>query len=166
MQHSACGGTSEAAFSPSGIVAGRWKTHRLSWLSTARPPTCPVTHLFGNACDQSGSGSNAGTCGRFVCPLASWAGCCTKARTSTAYILGFISFLLRFGRDHKLKCPAAEVQWESMMKRSLIFICAAAFTLGAALLAEQRGPQLPEPQPAHPNPSRTVPKPEGAMPKV
>src|SRR5919108_3929160 len=53
-----------------------------------------------------------------------------------------------------------------MMKRKLILLCAAAFTLGAALMAEQRGPQLPEPQPAHPNPSRTVPKPEGSMPKV
>src|SRR5207244_11205980 len=55
---------------------------------------------------------------------------------------------------------------ESRMKRSLVVICVAAFTLGAALLAEQRGLQLPEPQPAHPNPSRVVPKPEGAMPKV
>src|SRR3989442_9588546 len=53
-----------------------------------------------------------------------------------------------------------------MMKRNLIFVCAGAFALGAALLAEQRAPQLPEPQAAHPNPSRTVPKPEGAMPKV
>ena len=52
------------------------------------------------------------------------------------------------------------------MKRKLIFLCAGALTLGAALMAEQRAPQLPEPQSAHPNPSRTVPKPEGAMPKV
>src|SRR5947199_10148400 len=53
-----------------------------------------------------------------------------------------------------------------MMKRKLIFLCAGALTLGAALMAEQRAPQLPEPQSAHPDPSRTVPKPEGAMPKV
>jgi len=31
MQHSDCGGFREAPFSPSGMVAGRWKTHRLSW---------------------------------------------------------------------------------------------------------------------------------------
>ena len=66
MQHSACGGLSDAAFSPSGIVAGRWKTHTLSCESTATPPTWPVTHLFGSACDHSGSGSKSGTCGRLV----------------------------------------------------------------------------------------------------
>src|SRR5438093_2273535 len=52
------------------------------------------------------------------------------------------------------------------MKRNFVFICAGAFALGAVLMAQQHGPQLPEPQAAHPNPSRTVPKPEGAMPKV
>ena len=58
MQHSACGGLSDAAFSPSGMLASRWNTQTLSCESTAMPPTAPVTHLFGSACDQSGSGWN------------------------------------------------------------------------------------------------------------
>src|SRR6266702_2593337 len=96
MQHSACGGTSEAAFSPSGIVAGRWKTHRLSWESTAAPPTCPVTHLFGNVCDQSGSGSN---CGTWV--LLGWAVACVRmtmahpanTRTLCRIVVSFVEIL-------------------------------------------------------------------------
>src|SRR5689334_11355040 len=44
------------------MVPGLWKTHTLSWLSTATPPTWPLTHLFGRACDHNGSGSNVGTC--------------------------------------------------------------------------------------------------------
>src|SRR5690349_4219976 len=67
MQHSDAGGLSDAPRSPSGIVAGRWNTHTLSCESTATPPTCPVTHLFGNACDHSGSGSNIGTCPARLC---------------------------------------------------------------------------------------------------
>jgi DNA-binding beta-propeller fold protein YncE len=45
------------------MLAGRWNTHTLSCESTATPPTAPVVHLFGSACDQSGSGSNRGTAG-------------------------------------------------------------------------------------------------------
>src|SRR5437867_1535139 len=99
MQHSACGGVRDAAFSPSGIVAGRWKTQRLSWESTASPPTCPVTHLFGNASDQSGSGSNSGVCGRRAYAPA----CCstsaamivkTNARAPIAHTVPLIKSLL------------------------------------------------------------------------
>ena len=57
---------SDAAFSPSGMLAGRWNTQTLSCESTATPPTGPVTHLFGSACDHSGSGSKSGTCWRVV----------------------------------------------------------------------------------------------------
>ncbi len=60
-QHSACGGVSDAAFSPSGMLASRWNTQTLSCESTATPPTAPVTHRFGSACDHSGSGSKSGT---------------------------------------------------------------------------------------------------------
>src|SRR3989442_6873465 len=52
------------------------------------------------------------------------------------------------------------------MKRILFFIGSGAFALGAVVMAQQRAAQLPEPQPPHPNPSRIVSKPEGAMPKV
>src|SRR5438105_4844328 len=101
MQHSDCGGTSEAPFSPSGIVAGRWNTHRLSCESTASPPTCPVTHLFGNACDQSGSGSNRGTCDLFACAAAYCSASTTTIMTTTAppsaqtLFLISLSFLFR-----------------------------------------------------------------------
>ena len=78
MQHSDWGGLRDAPFSPSGIVSGRWKTHRLSCESTATPPTCPVTHLFGSACDHSGSGSNSGTCCRAACAAA------VRSSTATA----------------------------------------------------------------------------------
>src|SRR5437764_14065913 len=51
------------------------------------------------------------------------------------------------------------------MKRSLFLIGSGALALGAVMLAQQRA-QLPEPQAPHPNPSRVVSRPEGAMPKV
>ena len=51
------------------------------------------------------------------------------------------------------------------MKRSLFFV-GGAFALAAVLMAQQRATQLPEPQAPHPNPSRVVSRPEGAMPKV
>src|SRR5207237_10349165 len=63
---------------PSGMVAGRGTSHPLSWRSTARPPTWPFTHLFGNACAQSGSASNSGTCGRLACAAA----CCSTSVTA------------------------------------------------------------------------------------
>src|SRR6267142_4151516 len=52
------------------------------------------------------------------------------------------------------------------MKRVLFFIGSGAFALGAVVMAQQRAIQLPEPQAPHPNPSRVVSRPEGAMPKV
>ena len=52
------------------------------------------------------------------------------------------------------------------MKRILFFIGSAVFALGAVVMAQQRAAQLPEPQAPHPNPSRVVSRPEGAMPKV
>src|SRR5580704_4032484 len=48
------------------MVASRWNTQTLSCESTATPPTCPVTHLFGNAWDHKGSGSKRGTCCRLA----------------------------------------------------------------------------------------------------
>src|SRR5580698_5722338 len=51
------------------MVASRWKTQTLSCESTATPPTCPVTHLFGNAWDHKGSGSKRGTCCRLAWAL-------------------------------------------------------------------------------------------------
>src|SRR5215203_276765 len=69
IQQSACGGFSDAAFSPSGIVDGRWKTQTLSCESTATPPTWPVTHLFGSASNHNGSGSKIGTRGRLAWAL-------------------------------------------------------------------------------------------------
>ena len=52
------------------------------------------------------------------------------------------------------------------MKRILFLVCCGALALGAVLAAQQRGPQLPEPQAPRPNPSRVVPRPESTMPKV
>src|SRR5215472_8380096 len=100
MQHSACGGLREAACSPSGMVSGRWNTHRLSRESTASPPTCPVTHLFGNACDHSGSGSKSGTCDRFVCPITygsvNNAAVTTTASSAQAFLLISLLGMLRY----------------------------------------------------------------------
>src|SRR5471030_3070247 len=67
MQHSAWGGVRAAAFSPSGMVAGRWKTQMWSCESIAIPPTIPDTHLFGSVLKNSGSDSNSGTWGRLIC---------------------------------------------------------------------------------------------------
>jgi glucose/arabinose dehydrogenase len=52
------------------------------------------------------------------------------------------------------------------MKRILFVILSGLFALGAVLMAQQRGPQLPEPQPSHPNPSRVVPRSDNALPKA
>src|SRR4029450_2892116 len=97
MQHSEAGGFSDAPRSPSGIVAGRWKTHTLSCESTATPPTCPVTHLFGNACDQSGSGSNIGTCPARFCAHTE-----TAMRSATMITM---YFFMRSPRSYERHLP-------------------------------------------------------------
>src|SRR5262245_35544743 len=51
------------------------------------------------------------------------------------------------------------------MNRSVILMAALAASI-SAVMAQQRQPQLPAPAQARPNPSRPVPRPEGALPKV
>src|SRR5262245_10984664 len=121
MQHSACGGLSDAAFSPSGIVSGRWNTQTLSCESTATPPTCPVTHLFGNVCDQRGSGSKVGSC-CLLCaesamaiqpatPSATTAGLQNKTRPTlrTVRILNS-AFCIRVARSY---CSSLDIQFST-----------------------------------------------------
>src|SRR5262245_14720554 len=50
--------------------------------------------------------------------------------------------------------------------RNSILIAIGAAVIGAAVAAQQRQPQLPAPSQARPNPSRVVPRPEGALPKA
>jgi len=50
------------------------------------------------------------------------------------------------------------------MKRTLFL--SAILAISAAMLAQQRAPQLPQPTQATPNPGQNIPRPEGAMPKV
>jgi glucose/arabinose dehydrogenase len=52
------------------------------------------------------------------------------------------------------------------LKRNLILAGTGAISICAALAAQQRQPQLPAPMPAHPNPSRVIPRPDGALPKA
>src|SRR5580700_2934385 len=66
------------------MVASRWNTQTLSCESTATPPTCPVTHLFGNAWDHKGSGSKRGTCCRLAWALTGPARKATAQPTVTA----------------------------------------------------------------------------------
>src|SRR6266436_2653819 len=54
-QQSATGGVSSASSSISVISFGRSYTQTLSSLSTARPVTPPIFHLFGSGLGQSGS---------------------------------------------------------------------------------------------------------------
>src|SRR5580692_7486152 len=59
-QQSASGGFSSASSSISVRSLGRSKTQTLSSLSTARPVTPPIFHLFGSGLGQSGSYLNFG----------------------------------------------------------------------------------------------------------
>src|ERR1700732_5518393 len=59
-QQSAIGGVSSASSSISVISFGRSYTQTLSSLSTARPVTPPIFHLFGSGFGQSGSNLNLG----------------------------------------------------------------------------------------------------------
>src|ERR1700732_5016938 len=59
-QQSAIGGVSSASSSISVISFGRSYTQTLSSLSTARPVTPPIFHLFGSGFGQSGSNLNFG----------------------------------------------------------------------------------------------------------
>ena len=53
------------------------------------------------------------------------------------------------------------------MQRHVTLAGACAIAIGAVLAGQPRQlPQLPAPSQARPNPSRPVPRPEGAMPKV
>jgi len=52
------------------------------------------------------------------------------------------------------------------MRRTFVLICIGAVSVCAVLMAQQRVPQLPEPTAPHPNPSRPIPKPEGATLKA
>ena len=51
-------------------------------------------------------------------------------------------------------------------KRNVILTGIGAISIGAALMAQQRQPELPAPSQARPNPSRVIPRPDGAQPKV
>src|ERR1700732_4637256 len=59
-QQAAIGGVSSASSSISVISFGRSYTQTLSSLSTARPVTPPIFHLFGSGFGQSGSNLNFG----------------------------------------------------------------------------------------------------------
>src|ERR1700686_2186518 len=59
-QQSAIGGVSSASSSISVRSFGRSNTQTLSSLSTAKPVTPPIFHLFGNGLGQSGSNLNFG----------------------------------------------------------------------------------------------------------
>src|SRR5579859_508965 len=59
-QQSASGGVSSASSSMSVKSFGRFSTHTLSSLSTARPVTPPIFHLLGRGLGQSGSNLNLG----------------------------------------------------------------------------------------------------------
>jgi glucose/arabinose dehydrogenase len=52
------------------------------------------------------------------------------------------------------------------LKRNLVLTGLGAISICAALAAQQRQPQLPAPMPAHPNPSRVIPRPDGAQLKA
>ncbi len=52
------------------------------------------------------------------------------------------------------------------MRRSVMLIAVGAASMGAMLFGQQRPPQLPAPSPAKPNPSRVIPRPEGAQLKA
>ena len=52
------------------------------------------------------------------------------------------------------------------MQRTSLLLSIGAAIIGAAVAAQQRQPQLPAPSQAKPNPSRVIPRPEGALPKV
>src|SRR5262249_55466928 len=52
------------------------------------------------------------------------------------------------------------------MRRSVTLMAALAASICAVVAGQQRQPQLPAPSQAHPNPSRVIPRPEGALPKV
>src|SRR5579862_807095 len=60
IQQSAMGGVSSASSSISVRSLGRSYTQTLSSLSTARPVTPPIFHLFGRGFGQSGSNLNLG----------------------------------------------------------------------------------------------------------
>src|SRR5438132_5866508 len=52
------------------------------------------------------------------------------------------------------------------MSKQTLFVVLVAGSLGVVIAGQQRQVQLPPPSEAHPNPSRVVPRPEGALPKV
>jgi glucose/arabinose dehydrogenase len=52
------------------------------------------------------------------------------------------------------------------LRRNLILTGIGALPICAVLAAQQRQPQLPAPSQAHPNPSRVIPRPDGAQLKV
>src|SRR5437016_482745 len=52
------------------------------------------------------------------------------------------------------------------MQRTSLLLSIGAAIIGAALAAQQRQPQLPAPSQPKRNPSRVIPRPEGALPKV
>src|SRR5262245_9544399 len=121
MQHSACGGLSDAAFSPSGIVDSRWNTQTLSCESTAMPPTCPVTHLFGKACDHSGSGSKVGPGWRPDCAVAD----CWKSAApppmaiASATLAPPVHIVLVISHSFRIRCRAWIILREGLKDRCL-----------------------------------------------
>ena len=62
--------------------------------------------------------------------------------------------------------PAPPPSSGSATGRHIFLAAMGAFWLTAALVGQQRPPQLPAPAPARPNPSRLIPRPDGAQPKV
>src|SRR6202049_4750291 len=63
LQQSAIGGVGSASSSISVRSLGRSYTQTLSSLSTAKPVTPPIFHLFGRGFGQSGSNLNFGAAG-------------------------------------------------------------------------------------------------------
>src|SRR5262245_8074994 len=80
------------------MLAGRWNTQRLSCESTATTPTAPVTQLFGNSSDHSGSGSKRGISPRaaLLCaPLGPASAAAAKpASTRDARRAGFVNVMV------------------------------------------------------------------------
>ena len=69
----------------------------------------PVTHLLGSACDQSGSGSNSGTCCRADCAAADCSNRVATTPTATvtaqtaAMTIVFVLICHLFARDVRFR---------------------------------------------------------------
>jgi len=77
-----------------------------------------------------------------------------------SWLPGFLAFFCYDMQAMKLK------RGVDPMRRTFVLICIGAVSVCAVLMAQQRVPQLPEPTAPHPNPSRPIPKPEGATLKA